>query len=174
MPPPTSRNQPTRRALLGLALAATCGLPACAVGTDAQTNQVYTAAEGADVRDGDVEGLNLLVVDNGDGTGTLVAALVNNADEDDSLEQVAASDPDGGGEISVTGIDAPIELPAGDLVQLADLEPVVVLSGDPIAAGQVIRIDLAFTRAGAISTDIPVVLRDETYQDVPTPAPTGD
>ena len=169
MPSPTSRHQPARAALVGLALAATCAVSACAVGFDAQTTQVYTAPEGADAREGDVKGLNMLVVDNGGGTGTLVAALVNNADDDDSLEQVTAADVDDGGAIEVGGLDGPVELPSGTLVQLAQAQTVIELVGDPVVAGQVITINLTFTRAGAITAEVPVVMRTDTYAEVPFP-----
>ncbi len=177
MPSPTSRNQPARATLVGLALAATCALSACATSSDAQTNQIYTAPEGTDVRDGDVKGLNLLVVDNGDGSGTLVAALVNRTDEDDSLVGLTAIDPDADEgasvDISVTGIEAPIELPAGKLVQLADLGP-VVLTGEGVAAGQFVDVQLTFTSAGALSASIPVMLREGPYEEVPVPEPAPE
>ncbi len=176
MPSPTSRNQPARAALAALALAATCALSACGVGFDAQTTKIYTAPEGTDVRDGDVKGLNLLLVDNGDGSGTLVAALVNQADEVDSLQTIVATDTDADGadeavDLEVSGFDEPVELPAGKLVQLADGDPVIALTGDTIAAGGFVQVTMTFTRAGSITADIPVVERAEPYADVPVPEP---
>jgi len=176
VPSPTSRNQPARAALAALALVATCALSACGVGFDAQTNKIYTAPEGTDVRGGDVEGLNMLLVDNGDGSGTLVAALVNHGDEVDSLQTIVATDTDAdgadeGGDFEVSGFDEPIELPAGKLVQLANGDPVVAFTSDTIAAGGFVQVTMTFTRAGSVTADIPVVDRAEPYADVPTPEP---
>ena len=174
---PTRWSQPSRRVLRSavtvLAAVTCCTVTGCAVGFDAQTTQFYTAPEGTDVRGGDVEGLNMLVVDNGDGTGTLVAALVNNnSDDDDTLTKITALDPDDDeAQVKVSGADKPLPLPAGGLVQLADTGQ-VVLTGDPVFAGQVLSLTLTFERAGAITAEVPVVPRDERYEDVPTPAPT--
>ena len=72
-----SLSRPARVALLALSLAVIGTLTGCATGFGAQTTTIYTAPAGADVRTGDVKGLNMLVVADGDGGGTLVAALVN-------------------------------------------------------------------------------------------------
>jgi hypothetical protein len=153
-------------------------LSACGTGFDAQTTTVYTAPAGADVRTGDVKGLNMLVVAQGDGSGTLVAALVNAAEdeEDDELTAVTLEDIDSGDALTVSGLDSPVSLPAGELVQVADGEITTIgISGEAVEPGQVLRINLRFARAGAITAEIPVVDgAAEEYAEVPTPEPTTD
>jgi hypothetical protein len=159
-----------------VALVAAGGLTGCATGFEAQTTTVYTAPVGADVRTGDVKGLNMLVVAASDGTGTLVAALVNTTDEDDQLVEVTVADIDSDETLTVTGLDAPVDLPAGTLVQVADGEvPPIGVSGEPVQAGQVLRVNLRFAMAGAVVAEVPVVAAEGDYAEVPTPEPvTGN
>jgi hypothetical protein len=169
------RSRPARTALASVTLAVAAVVGGCATGFDAQTTTVYTAPAGADVRTGDVKGLNMLVVADDEGTGTLVAALVNATDEDDELVSLTVADIDSDDSVTVTGLDAPVPLPAGQLVQLADGEMAPVgLEGDPVVAGQVLRINLRFSRAGAVVAEVPVVAREGDYAEVPTPEPPAD
>jgi hypothetical protein len=162
--------------LTAFALLLAGAVSACSTGFGAQTTTVYTAPAGADVRTGDIKGLNMLVVAD-DGSGTLVAALVNPTEDDDELVGVTATDLDSDAAVTVTGLDAPVELPAGELVQLAaeDAEAGPIgLSGDGVQPGQVLQLSLQFSRAGAISAEIPVVTREDAYADVPTPPAPDD
>ena len=158
-----------------MALVAAGALSGCATGFEAQTTTVYTAPVGADVRTGDVKGLNMLVVAGSDGTGTLVAALVNTTDEDDQLVEVSVADIDSDETLTVTGLDAPVDLPARTLVQVADGElPPIGVDGEPVQAGQVLRVNLRFAMAGAIVAEVPVVAAEGDYAEVPTPEPVTE
>ena len=168
----SSRFRPSSAALAAVALVAAGALSGCGTGFEAQTTTVYTAPVGADVRTGDVKGLNMLVVAGTDGTGTLVAALVNTTDEDDQLEEVTVTDIDGDQPLTVTGLDAPVELPPHTLVQVADGEiPPIGVNGEAVEAGQVLSVNLRFSRAGAVVAEVPVVAAEGDYADVPTPEP---
>ena len=168
-------------ALVGAALASTLGLAGCSTGFGAQTTELYTAPDGTDVRDGDVEALNVLIVANDAGSGTLVAALVNQTEQSDRLDSVSATDPDlgpGAGAITVADVSPPLDLPPTTLVQLADpavaaeIGP-VVLEGDTVDAGQTLQVTLTFAKAAPVVAEVPVVPRAEPYESVPTPADTG-
>src|SRR3954454_9114528 len=87
-------------------------LGACGFGY--QTDQVYQPGVGVNNRDGKVDVLGAVVVSSVDGEGTFVASLVNTDQEAcDSVIQVTAEDLD-------AIISAPVEVPAGALVNLAD------------------------------------------------------
>jgi copper(I)-binding protein len=168
---PATSSRTARTVLVALTLLLTGAVSACSTGFGAQTTTMYTAPAGADVRTGDIKGLNMLVVAD-EGSGTLVAALVNPTEDDDELVGVTATDLDSDAEISVTGLDTPVELPAGELVQVAAEDDEVTpigLSGDSVQPGQVLQLSLQFSRAGAISAEIPVVTREGAYTSVPTP-----
>lgn len=175
----TSPRRPARALLVALALAATSAVSACATGFDAQTTDLYNAPAGSDVRTGDVKGLNMLVVADGEGSGTLVAALANTTDEDDQLLAITAGDVDE--PVTVSGLDTPVPVGAGELVQLAALEPegaggAIGLSGDSVQVGRLVPVSMRFERAGAVMADLLVVEREDEFEDVPslpTSAPTG-
>lgn len=156
-----------------MALLAAGGLSGCATGVDAQTTTYYNAPAGTDVRTGDVKGLNMLVVADGSGTGTLVAALVNTLEEEDQLVAATATDPDTGTELTVTGLETPVPLPQDELVQLIDdtAEAPIGISGETVEAGQVLQINLQFLRGGAVAAEVPVMARAGDYAEVPAPAP---
>ena len=68
-----------RRSLAVAALVLTAPvLSSCGVGFGAQTDQVYNPAAGVDVHSGSVDVLNALIVSGTDGSGTVIATLVNN------------------------------------------------------------------------------------------------
>ena len=50
----------------------------------------YTPSVGVNDRDGDIDVLHALVVSGAEGSGTVVAALVNNQQEDDALTESRA------------------------------------------------------------------------------------
>lgn len=171
----SSRFRPFSAGLAAVTLVAAGALSGCATGFEAQTTTVYTAPEGADVRTGDVEGLNMLVVSGSDGTGTLVAALVNTTDEDDQLVEVSAADIDTDETLTVTGLDAPVDLPPSTLVQVADGEVTPIgINGEPVQAGQVLRLSLRFAMAGAVVAEVPVVTAEGHYAEVPTAEPVTE
>src|SRR4051812_23341056 len=87
----------TRR-IAALSVVAALPLAAgCAAGRGAQTQQTYQPAVGSDDRDGQVYALNLLVVADDQGDGTLVGTLINQASCPDYVVEIQAVDDKGGG-----------------------------------------------------------------------------
>ena len=83
----------------------------------AQTDQVYNPAAGVDDRAGSVDVLNALIVSGTDGSGTVIATLVNNDQTHaDSLRGVAGAGADSSLQVTPGGTTA---IPADGLLNLA-------------------------------------------------------
>lgn len=136
-------------------------------GFDAPTDQVYTPAQGVNDRSGSVDVLNALVVSGEDGSGTLIAALVNNDQEtDDTLTGVAGAGEDASATVSIEGEQ--VDVPAGGLVQLADDGNVSVEAGR-VQPGNFVELQFTFERGETITVKAPVVADEGDYADVPLP-----
>jgi hypothetical protein len=167
-----ARRRPARRLLLVLVASGLVPLvTSCSFGTsnfDAQTNQVYTPAEGVSDRSGAVDVLNALVVSDQDGRGRFIAGLVNNSKTtDDALTGVQGA----GDSSAVHGtLTTPVDVAADAFVQLADqgVEP-VVLEGDPIVAGHFIDLTVSFQKSQEVTIQVPVVTAEDDYKDVKIP-----
>jgi hypothetical protein len=123
-------------------------------GFDASTLQVYNPSVGVGDQSGIVDVLNVLVVSDEDGSGTLVAGLVNNNQvQADRLADVRPGGDDKNVTVEVTG---PTEIPPGDLLDLSD-EGGVTVSGDNVVPGSWITLTFAFEHAASITVDAPVV-----------------
>lgn len=163
-----------RRSAVGLAGAACLlGVSACGTNFEAQTNQVYQAAAGANHNTGQVKLLNVLVVDNSDDTGTLSASLLNKVDEDDTISGVTGTNTEGDA-IDVELVE-PVELPAHELV-LTGEEAQVVVSSDDLTPGRYVTLTFQFEDAAPVEIDVPVVERDDhgiydAIAEAPEPAP---
>lgn len=159
----------SRRGLLALLV---CGsallLAACGTSFGAQTNQLYESGIGSNHRFGDVEILNAVFVDNGDGTATLSAGLISKLDGGDTLTGVSATD-DGGSDIAAT-LTEPVTLPKDELVSLGT-KPEVVLPDGGFQAGYLVHLTLTFENAAPIQIDAPVDSRSKMYDSIATPAP---
>jgi hypothetical protein len=141
-----------------------------ACGFSEQTDQVYQPAVGVDNRSGNVDILGAVVVSSLNGEGTFVASLVNNnQDTDDSLVTMTGD----GLDVSMT---APVKIPAGDLVNLADSGAVSV-TGDTVQPGKFARLTLTFESGQKTEINAPVVPYSGDFADVrlaspkSTPAP---
>lgn len=152
------------------ALTATLGLSACGTSFDAQTNQQYQAAIGADLRTGPVLALNTLFVDNGDGTATLSTTFVNKSDEEQTLQGVLVA----------VGDEAPVMVePASDVVVPVGVsrrvgeDGEIVVELDALSAGVYADAAFTFEPAGDIEIETPVVARSDIYDDVARTAQTG-
>lgn len=156
-------NVSLRRSLAVAALTLAPVLASCGFGQP--TDQVYNPGEGTNARDGRVDVLGALVVSAEDGSGTVVAGLANNDEQEpDVLTEI------GGPEVTASGLD-PIDVPAGGFVQLADAE--IALEGDSIAPGNFVEVTFAFENAEAVTLDVPVVPNTGDYADVPVPLETS-
>jgi len=155
-------NLRSRTALAAVIL----GVPAlagCSTNFGAPTDQVYNPARGVNDRSGRVDVLNALVVSGTDGSGTVVATLVNNeSGESDRLVSVA-----------VDGATANINAGAGstDIGPLGYLNlgttGAVSASSDRIVPGNFVDIAFTFQRGKAITVHAPVVPHSGDYEDVP-------
>ena len=155
-------------------LACLLGLAACGTGVNAQTNQSYQAAAGSNEREADVDVMNILAVENTDGLAATISAGVIAKGQDDAGDTLTGvSGTDGEGNELDVQLDAPVELPDGELVTLGE-EPEITLSGDAVEAGYYVTLDLQFETAAPVEVEVPVVERGEegTYDSVAeAPAP---
>ena len=150
-----------------LAAVAAIGLSGCAgTGVDAQTNAQYQAGIGANVRTGAIHLYNALAVDNGDGTATFSAAILNRDDAAAKLTGASAKTSDGS---KVDATTAPAIIDADQLFNLGKTGAVILMS-DELAAGDYVTVKLAFNRGRTVSVEAPVVARTAVYDEVATNA----
>jgi hypothetical protein len=156
-----------RRLAPAVLLLAAGGLTACDVNFDAQTDQVYNPSAGVDDRSGTVDVLNALVVSGAEGSGTVIATLVNNDQEKpDALGSIAGAGADSSLTVTPGG---PTAIPNGGLLNLADQGRNFV-RGDRIQAGAFVGLTFTFQRGKAITVQVPVVdASSATYAGVTLP-----
>jgi hypothetical protein len=140
------------------------GLSSCGRGFDQPTDQVYNPAVGVNNQDSDVDVLNAVIVSGSDGSGTLVASLVNNDQEnDDTLTGISA----GGDDQADVTPPSETSIDAGSLLSLAD-EGGAQVEGESVKAGSFVTLTFSFERAESVTLDVPVVEHGEgPYADVP-------
>lgn len=128
------------------------------------TDQEYIPARGVNDRSGQVDVLNVLIVSDTDGSGTVVAGLVNNGTEGDTLTGVTV----GGSEASVkkTGTDIPV----GGINNLGE-SGAVSASSQEIEAGTFVEVVFTFESAEAVTVHAPVVPHEGAYAEVPLADP---
>ncbi len=171
------RSRSRRRAVAAALLIVPVSVPAltsCGVSFGAQTDQIYTPADGVNDRSGSVDVLNALIVSDTPGTGRLIAGLVNNdVDNEDALTGVRGAGDDSGIVYSLVSGDTAI--PAGGALQLADpTAAMVAASGDPekLTAGDFVRLVFSFRNGEEVELDVPVLAPGTTYSDVELPTPS--
>ena len=153
----------TAAAVLALPVMSSCGS-----NFNAPTDQVYQPGLGTNDRSGSIDVLHALIVSGEDGTGTLVAALVNNdVENDDTLVGVAGAGDDGSIKVQAQG--GPVEIAAGELYQLADKGSVSVRA-DQIQPGRFVELTFSFERGESVTVEVPVVARSGDYANVPVPS----
>lgn len=160
----TVRRSTHRGIAAAVLLLATPLVSAC--GFDAPTTMVYNPAVGVGDQTGLVDVLNVLVVSDEEGSGTLVAGLANNDQvQADELTDVRPGGNDDNVTVEVSG---PTEIPPGELLDLSD-EGGITLSGDNVVPGSYITLTFAFQNAASITVDAPVVdyEPDGPYHHVP-------
>lgn len=165
-------STPSGRRLRGLAVtgAALVALTGCSTGPNAQTSHVYDAGVGTNDRGSGVDLLNVLYVDNADGTATLSATLLLNPGEFDdgeevpptvTLEDMRVTTLDGD-PIEASLVEGGIPLEPNEPVEIGE-EPLATMSGDNFAAGGMVTINVDFDVAvDPIQMDVPVVTREGT------------
>lgn len=166
-------SRPLARAphrLSALAAVAALSLAGCA-GTsyDAQTNAQYQPGVGANVRTGSIQLYNALAVDNGDGTATFSAAILNRDDTSAKLTGATAKASDGT-KVDVT--TAPAIVGAGKVFNTGKAGA-ILLSDKKLTAGDYVTVSLTFNGGRKVRVDAPVVARNAIYDDVAT-GPGGE
>lgn len=149
------------------ALTAVFALGACGTSFNAQTNQQYQAAEGANQR-GDVNSMNTVIVVGEDGTGVVSAGLVNKTDDEQTLSEITVADADGQ-ELEVSAPSEDVTIRSGAIVTLGSSEE-NVFSVEGAEAGDYVTVTLSFEDAAETEVNTPVVERSETYEEVAEPA----
>lgn len=161
---------PSARLLTSVAAVAALGLSGCAgTGIDAQTNAQYQPGIGANVRTGAIQLFNALAVDNGNGTATFSAAVLNTTTESAKLTGATARTSDGH---TVKATIAPAIVGAGRTFDTGK-PGALVLSSPEVKAGDYVKVKLTFSGGNSVSVDAPVVARNATYEGVAN-APGGE
>ncbi len=143
-------------------------------GFSEQTDQVYNAAAGVDSRSGEVDVLDAQIVSGQDGSGTVVAGLVNNDQvRGDRLTGIGPGNP-GQQDVTASGPSG-TSIPAGGDVQLGDTQTGSkgqwTVTGQTIVAGQFVKLTFTFARAQVVTLDVPVVsASNPMYSQVPLPS----
>jgi hypothetical protein len=152
------------------ALLLTASLSAC--GFDLATDRVNNIANGATDRETSLDVLNAVVVSAEEGSGVMIATLVNNdVDEAATLEGLQPVETSGeSGQASAFPDFAPVEVPPNGLVNLASDDQAVTVEGD-FAPGDVISVGVQISGGQVIELDIPVVEACGDYAGIVDGAP---
>jgi hypothetical protein len=157
-----------RRALaIAAVLLAAPGISACSRGFSEQTDQVYNPAAGVDDRSGTVYVLNALIVSGTNGSGTIVASLVNtDQEQDDTLTGVAGAGADSSAQVKPGGETT---IPAGGLLNLAT-KGQIEITDSRVVPGQLVELRFTFDRGQAVTVRAPVVsAEDPAYDGIAVP-----
>ncbi len=161
------------RRRLAATITATALLALGACGFDAQTNQRYQAAVGANLH-GEMDVLNALLVANEDGSATVSAGFVNHTDSEQSLSSVSVTTMDGQ-ELPVRGLKILLPLPKDRLASVglaSDSGGFRVMDG--AEAGYYLRVTFSFTDSAPVTIEAPVVARTAEYESIAGDEPLPD
>jgi len=165
-----------RRLAVATAITAAPLLSSCGVNFNAQTDQVYTPADGMNERDGSVDVLNALIVSGEPGSGRLIAGLSNNDERrPDALTEVRGAGADRSVSVAIQG-DGEAAIPAGGYLQLADPDAAfVAVQGDPsvVDAGNFVRVTFVFKNAEPATLNVPVLPPGSDYAGVSLTGPSA-
>lgn len=155
----------TRRLAAASTLLLALSLSGCGTGGEAATNQQYQPGVGANLRTGDVQLYNALLVASDDGTMALSAGLLNTTDTAQTLESVSIALKDGGAAVDVEpSVD--VSLAPGSLFTIGRAGEVAGVEASDLQSGRYATVTLSFSGAGDITIEAPVVARSETYAAV--------
>ncbi len=142
----------TATAVLALAV------PLSSCGFDYATDREYSPAGGANNREGEVDVLSAVVVSAAEGSGTFVASLSNNQDEEQTFTGVSG---DEGAAVTAAEFE-PIAIAPGGLVNLAEPPADILLTGE-FEAGDFVPLSVDFGNGERIMLNVPVVANDFGY-----------
>jgi hypothetical protein len=170
---PSSRQPARRRRGLAVALVAAAlpVLSGCASNFGSPVLQDDNPVTGVNVRQGGVWGLNMLVVLDESGQGTVVGALINNAARDDRLVEVTLEAERGRGPVRTSLVRQQVTLPPDQLVEMSE-PPTVAVQGD-VQPGLFLGLTLRFQRAEPIQAQVPVMAPEGPYAEVTIPGAAG-
>lgn len=158
-----------RLAAAALVAVSATTLSACGTSFSAQTNQQYQAAVGANLRKGDLQLYNAVLVKNPDDTYTLSAGL---------LAEYGAQTITAVSVTSLSGTDAKatltgkISVPENKLVKIG-AKGEIIASGSALKDGEYATVTFTADPGGQIALDVPLVDRDmPSYDSIATAAPT--
>lgn len=156
-----------RRSAAVLAVAAALPvLSGCASNFGSQVQQPYTPGIGVYDSNGTAQGFNMVIVADGEGSGTLVATMLNEGDETDTLTGVGVETE--GDRTIEAQLEDPVELPSEQLVQLHE-EQAVTFSGEDMRPGWFVQLTLEFENAEPIVRQVPIEPQSDPYADVVIP-----
>ena len=151
----------------GVLLLAAPVLTSC--GFDYATDRPYTPGAGTNAKDATVDVLGAVVVSAQDGSGTLIASFSNNAaNADATVTEIAGSGDDT--DLQVGGFQ-PIAIPAGGLVNLADAETPITITGD-YDTGEFLSLKFTFADGGTATLDVPSLADCYEYAGLDSTATT--
>jgi hypothetical protein len=162
-----------RRLLFGAIALLVPALAGCEAGLNAPTLEFHPATNGVSVIDHGITIDNAFVLGPalnatlpvGGRAGVFVALTAQNGDR---LESVSAPGTASGAKIAGTTVN----LPAQYLIDLDGPAPQIVLTGltKPLGGGETIQLVLTFAIVGAVTLDVPVEPRADTYATYSPPA----
>ena len=147
--------RPLATAAAVLALAA----PLSSCGFDYATDRVYTPANGANNREGEVDVLSAVIVSAAEGSGTFIASFSNGVPD---AEQTVTGVSGAEGSTVTAGEFEPIAIAPGGIVNLAEPAAGIVLTGD-FTAGNVVPLSVDFDNGERVSLNVRVVADDTGY-----------
>lgn len=149
--------------LLAAPVLASCGF-------DYATDRPYTPGTGTNQNEGQVDVLAAVIVSAEDGSGTLVASFSNNvAGEPATVTEVAGAGDDAA---LVVGDVEPIEIEGGGVVNLADAETPITITGD-FTTGQFLTLSFTFGDGETVTLDVPSVADCYEYAGLDATAETA-
>ena len=154
------RPSSSRRLLPGALLLAAAALSSC--GFDYATDRIYTPANGANERSGEVDVLGAVIVSAEEGSGVFVASFTNSfLDEAVTLEGLTSTDAEA---LSAPEVP-PIEIQPDQLVNLADTETPVEVTGT-LEAGTWVPVEISFSNGQTTKLTVQVVNNCGYFHDV--------
>lgn len=160
---PTVRTR--RLTAATMILAASLGLSACGTGGGAATNQQYQPGIGANLRTGDVQLYNALLVAGSDDTVAFSAGLLNTSDTAQTLESVTIAPLNGSGSVTAEPSTA-VELAPRQLFTVGSAGELAGIDGAVLPVGRYADVTLTFSGAGQVEISVPIVARNASYADV--------
>ncbi|WP_426246033.1 hypothetical protein [Nocardioides sp. LHG3406-4] len=154
------RKPATSRTLVGAILLSAALSTSC--GFNMATDRYYTPTNGANDRSGVVDVLSAMVVSGESGEGVFIASLSNNSTTKAvELDGIASTKQETLSAPEVT----PVEIAPGALVNLAESETPISVTGD-FEAGYFVPVEVSFSNGETASMKVPVVVNCGIYSDI--------